>query len=112
MQLFIAAPVLIYLLYRLKKKFLPVIVFLILLSVGWTMFLFLYYGYTSQIFRLENTIDSWKETYFPTHIRMGAWLVGVICGYILFNLRGKRMSVPLVKETFILGLTELILKIS
>lgn len=36
-------------------------------------------------------------TYYPTHIRMGAWLVGVLLGYILHNLKGKSIKVPKVR---------------
>lgn len=35
-------------------------------------------------------------TYYPTHTRMGAWLVGVLLGYILHNLKGESIRVPKV----------------
>lgn len=36
------------------------------------------------------------STYYPTHTRMGAWLVGVILGYILHDLKGKSVRIPKV----------------
>lgn len=41
--------------------------------------------------------DSMTKTYYPTHTRMGAWLVGVALGYILHNLKGKALKIPKVK---------------
>lgn len=32
--------------------------------------------------------------YYPTHIRMGAWFVGVLLGYALFNQKGKQVKIP------------------
>lgn len=42
------------------------------------------------------TGDVMYETYYPTHTRMGAWLVGVLLGYILHNSKGKSMTIPKV----------------
>lgn len=32
-----------------------------------------------------------KITYYPTHVRMGAWIVGILVGYILHQIRGRRV---------------------
>lgn len=42
---------------------------------------------------------SMVKTYYPTHIRMGAWLVGVLLGYILHNFKGKSIKIPTVTYT-------------
>lgn len=38
------------------------------------------------------------KTYYPTHTRMGAWLVGVLLGYVLHNLKEKSIKLPKVNS--------------
>jgi hypothetical protein len=33
-----------------------------------------------------------RMIYFATHIRMGPWLIGVFCGYIMFRNRDKKFK--------------------
>lgn len=44
----------------------------------------------------EFDIQYMALVYYPTHTRMGAWLVGVLLGYILHNHRGGRANIPKV----------------
>ena len=39
-----------------------------------------------------------NKVYYPTHTRMGPWLVGVILGYIMSNSK-NRAPLPKVKLT-------------
>lgn len=41
-------------------------------------------------------------TYYPTHTRMGAWLIGVLLGYALHNYRGRRAIIPKVTRNNII----------
>ncbi|XP_021707319.1 nose resistant to fluoxetine protein 6 isoform X1 [Aedes aegypti] len=86
MQLFILSPLVIYPLWRWGRKILYVIAVLILLSMGCVIAAFLINN-----LRLAF-VDSGKHpkdknrqvlVYYPTHIRMGAWLIGVMLGYIM-----------------------------
>lgn len=36
-------------------------------------------------------MDRMNLTYYPTHIRMGAWIVGILTGYILHRIRDRRI---------------------
>lgn len=36
-------------------------------------------------------------TYYPTHIRMSPWLIGIMFGYVLFKTRSKREKWTMVK---------------
>lgn len=35
-------------------------------------------------------------TYYPTHCRMGAWLVGVMLGYVMHERRGRPVEIARV----------------
>lgn len=37
-----------------------------------------------------------KDTYYPTHTRMGAWFVGVMLGYISHNTKEKSLNLSKV----------------
>lgn len=45
-----------------------------------------------------------EKVYMPTHTRMGAWLVGVLLGYQMFKLRGKRANLSKVILIFLINL--------
>lgn len=34
------------------------------------------------------------RTYMPTHTRYGAWVIGVLLGYIMHHTKIKRVSIP------------------
>lgn len=38
-----------------------------------------------------------RITYYPTHVRMGAWIVGILFGYFMHNIRGRRVVMPKVR---------------
>lgn len=42
-------------------------------------------------------MDRMQITYFPTHVRMGAWIVGILVGYALHQIRGRRVIISKVK---------------
>lgn len=33
-----------------------------------------------------------KKTYFTTHTRYGAWMIGILLGYLLHNIKGKNVT--------------------
>lgn len=39
------------------------------------------------------SLDSAIDTYFPTHIRCGPWLIGVMLGYIFYQTRNQRIVI-------------------
>lgn len=45
--------------------------------------------------------DRMHLAYYPTHCRMGAWLIGVYAGYVLHSIRGKSVIIPKVSENWL-----------
>lgn len=37
-----------------------------------------------------------ETTYYPTHVRMSPWLIGVLFGYIMINLKDKPITISKV----------------
>lgn len=92
MQLFIIAPILVYGLFKFGIKMIIVTLGLIIGSISFTF----YISFSNEI-RFSPVQDilngtlALKETkiYYPTHTRMGAWLVGNLLGYALFKTKQK-----------------------
>lgn len=119
MQLFVLTPVLAYALYKFRAKALSIIVILMGVSMGSTVYLFVKYDFVAQFANPKWVLESYEKfyfsctsflapyilstfsngflkqmelTYYPTHIRMSPWLVGIVCAYIIFRLRDKRIN--------------------
>ncbi|XP_055643556.1 nose resistant to fluoxetine protein 6-like [Toxorhynchites rutilus septentrionalis] len=93
MQLYILSPLIIYPLWRWGRKILIAVVCLVLLSMGCVIATFLVND-LRLAFMGGASSDRMKLTYFPTHTRMGAWLIGVILGYILHHTKNRRVLLP------------------
>ncbi|XP_062550333.1 nose resistant to fluoxetine protein 6-like [Armigeres subalbatus] len=101
MQLFLISPLLIYPLWKWGKiMFIPVGL-LILTSVISSFVMFMVYNLPGSVLITDINRDS--LTYVPTHTRMGAWMVGVITGYIFH--RNRSATVRLRKSRVVLGWT-------
>lgn len=94
MQLFILSPLIIYPLWRWRYKFIWTIPVLILLSMACT-FATMWINHFQASF-LRNSRGRQMKTYFPTHTRFGSWAIGVLLGYLLHQLRGKKMQLSQV----------------
>lgn len=55
---------------------------------------------TFTIYSMINHIERMKITYYPTHLRMGAWIVGILTGYILHKIKDRRIILTRVNLTF------------
>uniref|UniRef100_A0A182STI8 Nose resistant-to-fluoxetine protein N-terminal domain-containing protein n=1 Tax=Anopheles maculatus TaxID=74869 RepID=A0A182STI8_9DIPT len=101
MQLYIVSPLLIYLLWRYGKKFVPAIVLLALLSISCVFATFMVNEYRLNRSAPRGDGLMPRKTYHPTHARMSVWLFGVLFGYLLHLTRGAR--VKLSKPVLALG---------
>nr|XP_019546423.2 nose resistant to fluoxetine protein 6-like [Aedes albopictus] len=99
MQLFLLSPLLIYPLWKWGRKALVLVILLIATSVVYIAVMFMVYDFPGSVLITDITRDN--LTYVPTHTRMGAWLVGVITGYILY--RTKKRFVHLHKSQVAIG---------
>uniref|UniRef100_A0A182NL18 Nose resistant-to-fluoxetine protein N-terminal domain-containing protein n=1 Tax=Anopheles dirus TaxID=7168 RepID=A0A182NL18_9DIPT len=92
MQLYIISPLLIYLLWRFGKRFIPVIVLLALLSIGCVFATFMVNEYRLNRSAPRGDGLMPRKTYHPTHARMSVWLFGVLFGYLLHRTRSARVK--------------------
>ncbi|XP_055547729.1 nose resistant to fluoxetine protein 6-like [Wyeomyia smithii] len=102
MQLYILSPLIVYPLWRWGRKFLIAIGCLILVSMGSVMAIFLIEN-IRLAFVAAGTggADRMSLTYYPTHTRMGAWLIGVILGYVLHATKDRQVEMS--RRTVALG---------
>ncbi|XP_053658584.1 O-acyltransferase like protein-like [Anopheles marshallii] len=101
MQLYIVSPLLIYLLWRYGKRFVPAIVLLALLSISCVFATFMVNEYRLNRSAPRGDGLMPRKTYHPTHARMSVWLFGVLFGYLLHRTRDTR--VKLSKPVLALG---------
>ncbi|XP_065079673.1 nose resistant to fluoxetine protein 6-like [Ochlerotatus camptorhynchus] len=95
MQLFVLSPLLIYPLWKWGRRVLYIIAVLILLSMGCVVGSFLVNNLRlAFVDSGRQAIDKSRMVlvYYPTHTRVGAWLVGVILGYILHQTKHHRIQ--------------------
>ncbi|XP_063703745.1 nose resistant to fluoxetine protein 6-like [Culicoides brevitarsis] len=103
MQLFIVAPFLIFLMHKWGKKVFPLLSAMIAASMA-TAF---YNSYRNEfrVSAIDNvirgrTLAKGRLIYYPTHIRMGAYIVGLMLGYILFTLKNRQIRLPRLAAVF------------
>nr|XP_019554140.2 nose resistant to fluoxetine protein 6-like [Aedes albopictus] len=109
MQLFVLSPLLIYPLWRWGRKILYAIAALILLSMGCVIAAFLVNNLRlAFVDSGQQSPDKNRQVlvYYPTHIRMGAWLIGVILGYVMHHTKHRivRFSKPIIISGWIISL--------
>ncbi|XP_049288164.1 nose resistant to fluoxetine protein 6-like [Anopheles funestus] len=103
MQLYLLAPFIIYPLWRWGRRVLFVIVALIVASMVAVFVLFYVHHLRLSFLAVDEERLRHVYTYYPTHTRAGAWLVGVIYGYVL--QRTKKHYVQLSRWFVALGWT-------
>ncbi|XP_067140919.1 nose resistant to fluoxetine protein 6-like [Centruroides vittatus] len=91
MQLFIISPIIIYSLHRGKKYGLPVISLLFAVTIGLTAYLTAAHNYpaipyVSNIVPTDLMNEYFAAVYIKPYCRMGPYLVGILLGYMLYDL--------------------------
>uniref|UniRef100_A0A182W4M0 Nose resistant-to-fluoxetine protein N-terminal domain-containing protein n=1 Tax=Anopheles minimus TaxID=112268 RepID=A0A182W4M0_9DIPT len=94
MQLYLIAPLLIYPLWRWGRRTLCLIVTLIVASMVAVFVLFFVYHLRLSFLAVDEERLRHVYTYYPTHTRAGAWLVGVIYGYVLQRTKKHYVLLP------------------
>ncbi|XP_052903397.1 O-acyltransferase like protein-like [Anopheles moucheti] len=110
MQLYIVSPLLIYLLWRYGKRFVPAIVLLALLSISCVFATFMVNEYRLNRSAPRGDGLMPRKTYHPTHARMSVWLFGVLFGYLLHRTRDTRvkLSTPVLALGWLLTIAILV----
>lgn len=94
-QLFIISPFLIYPAWKYGWRYLWVLPALALLSSIYTFVMSLVF----KIYIVSKTPDAAsfeffiQWIYYPTHARMGPWLIGMTLGYILYQNRDRKIKI-------------------
>lgn len=97
-QLFIISPFIILIIYKYGKKFLLIPVALFLATI-------IYLISISIVFDIGMPAPSASQNYldfiyFPTHSRAGPWFVGMILGFFLFRVQGKKIAISQILNGF------------
>lgn len=100
MQLFWASPLLLFPLYFWGPMVTAFVLLLSALSVACAFTVSWYNGYQAFLLRMfldmDLLMDYVRQVFFATHVRMGAWLIGIFVGYVLFKVKGKKSPIPWV----------------
>ncbi|XP_035785910.1 nose resistant to fluoxetine protein 6-like [Anopheles albimanus] len=91
MQLYLIAPFLVYPLWRWGRRVLLPLAALLLTSMVTVFVLFIVYDLRLSFLAVDGERIRHRYTYYPTHTRMGAWLVGLGYGYALQRTRKRRV---------------------
>ncbi|KAG5678861.1 hypothetical protein PVAND_008492 [Polypedilum vanderplanki] len=94
-QLVLLSPLILYPAYYFGWKFLWTLPTYIIGIQIWTFIAALENGYKPirRFMTYEANQKSRDEFYFPTHIRCGPWLIGIILGYIFYKLKNRKISI-------------------
>ncbi|XP_055304016.1 uncharacterized protein LOC129569308 [Sitodiplosis mosellana] len=93
MQLFLISPVIIYLMYKLRMILMPILLALVLVCIGLTIFVHLHFDLTNMLTKMD-------KAYYPTHIRFSPWLIGVMAGFIFVEARKRPVRIPQIFNLF------------
>lgn len=94
MQLFWASPLLLFPLFFWGPWFTVVVMVLSGLTVGFAFTVAYWNGYRAFFISMIPNIDLifgyLRQIFFATHVRMGAWLIGIFVGYVLFKIKDRK----------------------
>lgn len=94
MQLYIISPLIIYPLWKWGRKLLIPIITLIFASMATVYIMFHLHKFRLSILDVDEERNRHVHTYYPTHTRAGAWLVGIVYGYILQRTKNHFVIIP------------------
>ncbi|XP_055613173.1 O-acyltransferase like protein-like [Uranotaenia lowii] len=103
MQLYIVTPALVYPLWRYGKRVLWGIVLLAVLAAACVFTTFITNDFRMNLGAPNGGGERYIMTYFPTHARMGVWMLGIVFGYVLHNTKPNSAKLP--KKYFTIGWT-------
>lgn len=102
MQLFWASPILLFPLFFWGAWFTVIVMLLAFLTVGCAFTVAWVNEYRaffiSMVLDIDQVFGYLRQIFFATHVRMGAWLIGIFVGYVLFTLKDKKSPVNKVKN--------------
>ncbi|XP_040172754.1 nose resistant to fluoxetine protein 6-like [Anopheles arabiensis] len=94
MQLYLVSPFIVYPLWRWGRRVLAAIVALTVASMVAVLVLFFVHHLRLSFLAVDEERLRHVYTYYPTHTRAGAWLVGVCFGYVLQRTRKHYVPLP------------------
>ena len=101
-QLFVISPLLIYPVWKYGKKAFWILPTLVLLVQGCLFVTTYRRSITVTIFQmttLEGIFDWLEKFYFPTHLRLGSWVIGIMLGFVIYHRKGKKIEINKFVDT-------------
>ncbi|XP_037037934.1 nose resistant to fluoxetine protein 6-like [Bradysia coprophila] len=95
-QLFLISPIIIYPIWKWGRKafwILPVIVLLVQGCIFTTTYTKGINVYFFQMTTLEGIFAWLEKFYFPTHLRLGSWVIGIMLGFVLHHEKGNKLKI-------------------
>ncbi|CAG9801151.1 unnamed protein product [Chironomus riparius] len=95
-HLVLISPLVMYPAYKYGWKFMWIFPCYIIGIVAWIFTASMIHEYKPARLLMPSDagLQSAIDFYFPTHIRCGPWLMGVMLGYTFFKLNGRKIIVP------------------
>lgn len=108
MQLFWASPLLLFPLFFWGEWVTVLVMLLAGLTVGCAFTVAWFNGYRafflSMVVDMDQVFGYLRQIFFATHVRMGAWLIGIFIGYVLFKVsKDKKSPIHWVNNYFFKG---------
>lgn len=105
MQLFWAAPLLLFPLFFWGSNMIIVVLALSGAAVGCAFAASWFNGYQALLIRMfldmEKLQNFVRQIFFATHVRMSSWLIGIFIGYVLWKAKDKKSPIPWVIKRII-----------
>lgn len=96
MQLYFLSPMILYPLWRLRKR--VVVVISVIFAVASSSVIFVFVMYMLKEFRVSfmSELNNVKEytIYTVTHGRIDSWMMGILVGFIMHKIQGKTIKMP------------------
>lgn len=112
MQLYFLSPIILYPLWRLRKRTVAVVSLLFLIASSSVIYVFIVFLINDLRVSFLSEIAADREilVYTKTHTRLDSWMMGILVAYIMYRLEGKEVQIS--KRNAAIGWTLSLLGIS
>lgn len=102
MQLYFLSPIVLYPLWRLRKRVSLVITIIFVIASSSVIFVFVIFMLKEFRVSFLSELSAVKDStvYTVTHARIDSWMMGIFTGYIMHTIQGKVIRIPRIFVAF------------
>lgn len=102
MQLYFLSPILLYPLWRLRKRISLVIIIIFAVASSSVIFVFVIFMLKGFCVSFLSELGAVKDStvYTVTHGRIDSWMMGIFTGYVMYTIQGKVIKIRRVFVAF------------